>query len=59
MEGSGSFSGGLNVDARNEHAIIVLIDTKSTAHLDRSREELNNRQGQVRMRICTEQKVIM
>jgi hypothetical protein len=44
MEGSGSFSGGLNVDATNEQATTVLIDTKSAAHLDRSGEESNNRQ---------------
>jgi len=40
-DGSGAFSGGLNVDATNEQAIIVLIDTKNVAHLDRSREESN------------------
>ena len=34
MEGSGSLSGGLNVDATNEQAIIVLTESNSVAHLD-------------------------
>jgi hypothetical protein len=54
MEGSGSFSGGLNVDATNEQATTVLTETNSTAHLDISRTE-NNRQGLVRMRYVLKQ----
>jgi len=33
MEGSGSFSGGLKVDATSEHATIVLTETNSVDHL--------------------------